>query len=222
MPAGAAGAVSVYASNTTNLLLDVNGYFAAPGPQTYQFYPLTPCRIIDTRNGQHGGSLQAGVERDYAIPGNCGVPSGATAYSFNVTVLPAAGGLDYLTVWPQGEARPTVSTLNDSTGTNTANAAIVPAGLNNTTAFYAHNNNTDLLLDVNGYFAAPGSGGLSLYPVVPCRALDTRQNNGQPFSGELTINVAGSACATPPGAEAYVMNATVVPPGPHAVSDPLA
>ena len=47
--------------------------------------------------------LQAGVERDYSIPGTCGVPSNATAYSFNVTVLPAAGGLDYLTVWPQGE-----------------------------------------------------------------------------------------------------------------------
>ncbi len=212
VPAGAGGAVSVYASDTTDVLLDIDGYFAVPGSGTYQFYPLTPCRIVDTRSGD-GGMLQAGVERDYTIPPNCGVPSSATAYSFNVTVLPAAGGLDYLTVWPKGETQPTVSTLNDNTGTVVANAAIVPAGSENATAFYAHSNATNLLVDVDGYFAAPGTGGLSLYPTAPCRVLDTRQNNGKPFSGEKTVNVVGSACAPPANAAAYIFNATVVPPG---------
>jgi DNA-binding beta-propeller fold protein YncE len=214
VPAGYEGAVSVYVSDTTNVLLDIAGYFTQAGSQNFQFYPLTPCRIIDTRNGQNGGTLEAGVERDYAIAGNCGIPSNASAYSFNVTVLPTQGSLDYLTVWPQGEPRPTVSTLNDNTGTNVANAAIVPAGSNSTTAFYAHNHNTDLLLDVNGYFASPGQNGLSLYPTAPCRVLDTRQNNGQPFSGKIVVSVAGSPCAPPSSAEAYVFNATVVPPGP--------
>ena len=165
VPAGTpAGSVSVYVTNTTNVILDIDGYFTAPGSGTYQFYPLTPCRIVDTRNGQDQGMLQAGVERDYAIAGTCGIPTNATAYSFNVTVLPATGGLDYLTVWPQGESQPVVSTLNDNTGTVVANAAIVPAGSNSTTAFYAHSNATNLLVDVDGYFAAPGTGGLSLYP----------------------------------------------------------
>jgi uncharacterized repeat protein (TIGR03803 family) len=206
-------AVSVYVSDTTDVILDIDGYFASPSSQTYQFYPLTPCRIVDTRNGQDQGTLQAGVERDYTIPPNCKVPDSAVAYSFNVTVLPAAGGLDYLTVWPKGEPQPTVSTLNDNTGTVVANAAIVAAGSENATAFYPHSNNTDLLLDVNGYFAAPGSGGFSMYPVAPCRVLDTRQvGNGQPFSGEKTVNVVGSACAPPSNAAAYILNATVVPP----------
>jgi hypothetical protein len=154
------------------------------------------------------------MERDYTIAGQCGVPSSATAYSFNITALPSAGGLDYLTVWPQGEPQPVVSTLNDNTGTVVANAAIVPAGSENATAFYAHSNATNLLVDINGYFAAPGTGGFSLYPVAPCRVLDTRQNNGQPLSGELTVNVVGSACAPPSNAAAYIFNATVVPPGP--------
>jgi hypothetical protein len=153
------------------------------------------------------------MERDYLIPGNCGVPSSAKAYSFNVTVLPSAGGLDYLTVWPQGEPQPGVSTLNDNTGTIVANAAIVPAGSNSKTAFYAHSNSTNLLLDVNGYFAPPGTGGFSMYPVTPCRVLDTRRNNGQPFMGEKAVNVVGSACAPPSNAAAYIFNATVVPPG---------
>jgi hypothetical protein len=135
------------------------------------------------------------------------------AYSFNVTVLPAAGGLDYLTVWPQGESQPVVSTLNDRTGTVVANAAIVPAGSNRMTAFYAHSNRTDLLLDVNGYFASPGQNGLSMYPAAPCRVLDTRQNNGQPFIGEKTVNVVSSVCTPPGTAQAYVFNATVIPPG---------
>ena len=212
VPAGVSGSVSVYVSNTTNVLLDIDAYFAPASSSTYQFYPLTPCRIVDTRNNQDGGMLRAGVERDYLIPGNCNVPSSATAYSFNVTVLPSAGGLDYLTVWPQGEPQPVVSTLNDNTGTVVANAAIVPAGSNNKTAFYAHSNSTNLLVDVDGYFAAPGTGGLSMYPAVPCRVLDTRQN-GNGFTGEIAVNVAGSVCAPPSSAAAYIFNATVVPPG---------
>jgi hypothetical protein len=158
------------------------------------------------------------VERDYLIAGACGIPSEAAAYSFNVTVLPAAGGLDYLTVWPKGETQPVVSTLNDKTGTVVANAAIVPAGSQNATAFYAHSNSTNLLLDVNGYFAAPGAGGLSLYPLTPCRVLDTRHvGNGQPFMGDWNppngVDVLTSQCAPPSTAEAFVFNATVVPPG---------
>ena len=206
-------AVSVYVSDTSNIILDINGYFVSNSAEPYEFYPLPPCRIVDTRNGQDGGSLQAGVERDYSIAPNCNVPSTAAAYSFNVTVIPPSGGLDYLTVWPQGQMMPTVSTLNDPTGTIVANAAIVPAGQNGKTAFYAHNNNTDLLLDVNGYFALPGGGGMSLYTQSPCRVLDTRQSGGG-FNGELTVNVAGSSCAPASSAQAYVFNATVVPPGP--------
>ena len=55
-------------------------------------------------------------------------PATATAYSFNVTVLPTNKELDFLTVWPKAEPLPVVSTLNDPTGTVVANAAIVPAG----------------------------------------------------------------------------------------------
>jgi hypothetical protein len=161
---------------------------------TYQFYPLTPCRIVDTRNGQDGGMLQAGVERDYPIAGNCGVPSTATAYSFNVTVLPSAGGFDYLTVWPKGEPQPVVSTLNDNTGTVVANAAIVPAGSENATAFYAHSNSTNLLVDVDGYFAAP--------ELVDCQCIRLRlaacwtpARAAASFVGEKTVNVGQRLCA---------------------------
>jgi hypothetical protein len=136
------------------------------------------------------------------------------AYSFNVTVVPNPAGqpLGYLTIWPSNQMQPTVSTLNNPTATAVANAAIVPAAPDGDIDVYAYNS-TDLIIDINGYFAAPGQNGLSLYPVAPCRVLDTRNNNGQPFMGEKTVNVVGSPCAPPSNAQAYVFNATVVPPG---------
>ena len=136
------------------------------------------------------------------------------AYSFNVTVVPHPSGnfLGYLTIWPQGQNKPLVSTLNDLTGTIVANAAIVPAGGSGEVSVYP-SSDTDLVIDINGYFSAPAGTGLSLYPGAPCRVLDTRDDHGQPFSGERTVNVVGSPCALSASAQAYVFNATVVPPG---------
>ena len=64
---------------------------------------------------------------------------------------------------------------------------------------------------MNGYFAPPGIGGSSFYSVPPCRAYDSRKNNGQPFQGERTLNIVNSQCATRTMAHAYLFNATVVP-----------
>ena len=57
VPAGAGGAVSVYVSDTTNVMIDIDGYFTAAEEQTLQFYPLSPCRVLDTRkpDGHLGG-----------------------------------------------------------------------------------------------------------------------------------------------------------------------
>ena len=97
-----------------------------------------------------------------------------------------------------------------------ANAAIVPAGTGGEITAFA-SNDTDLIIDIDGYFALPTqqNPGLSLYPVAPCRVLDTRHvGNGQPFAGELTVDVVGSVCGPSSPAQAYVFNATVVPSGP--------
>ena len=221
VPAGTMnGSVSVYVTDTTNVLLDIDGYFTAPTGSTLAFYPLTPCRVVDTRNpnGDLGGPFLTGThERDFPILESSCIPSGVTpsAYSFNVTAVahPSGQRLGYLTVWSSGQPQPVVSTLNNPTGTNVANAAIVPAGTNGAIAVYP-NNDTDLLIDINGYFAEQGPSGLSLYTLTPCRVLDTRNvGSGQPFLGELTVNAAFSACAPPSSAQAFVFNGTVVPPG---------
>ena len=219
VPAGYQGAITVYVTNTTNLILDINGYFAPVSGSTLAFYPLTPCRIADTRKtnfpqGLGAPFLPGHQERDFPILNatTCNIPSSAAAYSLNFSVVPH-GGLGYMTVWPTGQPRPLVSTLNDVPGTIIANAAIVPVGTSGDISVYP-SNDTDVIIDINGYFAAAGAGGLSLYPTAPCRVIDTRQL-GPPFSGNLNppVDVVNSACEPPAAALAYVFNATVVPAG---------
>ena len=216
VPAGtSSGSVSVYVSDTTNVILDIDGYFATSGSSTLEFYPLTPCRVVDTRgpDGDLGGPyLQGQQVRNFPVlESDCQIPSSAAAYSLNFTVLPKGSRLGYLTVWPVGETQPSVSTLNDPTGTNVANAALVPAGTGGAIATYV-TDDTDLLIDVDGYFAPAGSGGLSFYALTPCRVLDTRSGGGL-FSGELTIPVQTSPCGPPSTAQGYVFNATALPHG---------
>jgi len=207
-------AVSVFSSNTTDVIIDVTGYFTPVNSSNLQFYPLTPCRVVDTRGamGLLGGpSLQANMERDFPLlqSRSCNIPPSAQAYSLNITAVPH-GALGFLTVWQAGQQRPIASTLNAPTGTNTANAAIIRAGSGGDIAVYP-SNDTDLVVDINGYFAPAGTGGLSLYGLTnPCRVLDTRQTGGL-FNGELTVNVMGSSCTVPGTAQAYVLNATVLP-----------
>jgi hypothetical protein len=221
LPAGDTASVSVFVSNTADVVLDIDGYFISPSASTVAFFSLPPCRVIDTRNanGPLGGPiLQKNQSREFPIldATGCGIPpTGAAAYSFNVTAVPQDGQeLSYLTVWPSGVQQPVASTLNALTGTITANAAIVPAGTGGEISVYPAGNNTDLVVDINGYFAAPSSGQnpLSLYTFNPCRVLDTRQNGGA-FDGQIVVGVENSACEVPAAAQAYNLNATVLPNG---------
>jgi uncharacterized repeat protein (TIGR01451 family) len=221
VPAGSGGAVSVYVTNDTDVILDINGYF--DGSAASAFYADAPCRVVDTRwtAGPFGGpGMSAGQTRPFALPaGNCGIPSNAAAYSTNYTVVPA-GYLGYLSTWPAGQSRPVVSTLNSWKGKVVAGAAIVPAGAGGAVNVFV-TDPTQLILDINGHFGAPGgNGSLSFYPVAPCRMADTRGAAG-PFGGPIlaggstrSFAAPQSACGIPAAAKAYSVNVTVVPSGP--------
>jgi hypothetical protein len=120
VPAGTNGAVNVYATDATNVILDINGYFVSAAVSgSLAFYPLTPCRIADTRNaaGPLGGpSLVGGQVRSFPLLSACSIPSTAQAYSLNFTAIPHTT-LGFLSVWPAGQPQPLVSTLNALTGT---------------------------------------------------------------------------------------------------------
>ena len=218
VPAGTGGSIDVFVTDQTHVILDINGYFAPAGaPGGLEFYPVTPCRVADTRGGA-GPTLLAGNTRNFAVSTSaCNIPIWAQAYSLNATVVPH-GVLWYLTLWPAGESQPFVSTLNSFDGSIVANAAIVPAGTAGSISAYV-TDTTDLILDINGYFAAPGTGGLSFYPVTPCRIADTRTAAGT-FGGPIlsgggirSFPIPAAGCSIPSTARAYSLNATVVPSG---------
>ncbi len=209
VPAGTNGDLSIYASDATDVIIDINGYFAPQSNQGLAFYPATPCRVADTRGGQ---SLAGGQTRSFQVSGACNVPASAQAFSLNLTAIPP-GPLLYLSAWAANQTQPIVSTLN-SDGRIVANAAIVPAGANGAINVFA-SNPTDLAIDIDGYFAPPGGpGALYYFPVTPCRVADTRV--GQSLAANSTRSFAmTSTCGLPATAQAYSLNFTVVPPGPQ-------
>lgn len=147
VPASPDGDVSVYAEDTTDLIMDITGYFAARSQSGLSFHATAPCRSYDSRNG--GGQFQG--TRVVDIHGSpCAPPADAGAYVFNATVVPP-GRMPFLTLWPDGQDMPVVSTLNAYDGLVTSNAAIVPNG-NGSIDAYA-DALTNLILDISGYFA---------------------------------------------------------------------
>ncbi len=103
--------------------------------------PVTPCRLVDTRQSNGGGGpITGGTAQAFNLPqlaGSGGSQSkctpfslaSAAAYSLNVTLVPLSGGpVAYLTIWPTGQPQPLVSLMNSLDGRLKANAAIVPAG----------------------------------------------------------------------------------------------
>jgi hypothetical protein len=126
----------------------------ADGP--FSFYAVTPCRLFDTRNVSDGPALTSGVTRSFQVQGKCGIPIGAKAASFNVTITqPTQAG--HLIIWPSGGVVPGVSTINFVFGEPAlANGAIVPLSTNandlSIQPFVWNTGTVHVILDVTGYF----------------------------------------------------------------------
>ncbi len=165
------------------------------------FVGVAPCRVMDTRagSGQIGAfgppSMTGGSTRTVPIPlhPTCGIPLTAAAYSVNVTVVPPGTAMWFLTLWPAGQAQPTVSTLNDGSGQILANAAVVPAGAPNGSISVYVTNNTDVILDINGYYMAPTSLALGAGAVGAPALTVNGANTGlySPAAGAVALAAAG-------------------------------
>ena len=146
------------------------------------YTPVTPCRILDTRGGG-GGTLTAGAQRNWLASNpagtfagqggaatNCGIPVKPAAVLANVVVFNTAAGPAFFTTWPFNQARPNASTLNWNTaGQQVANAVVVPlcTGGGCTFDFSAFTSaQTDVAIDVLGYFAAPVATALQCTQVA--------------------------------------------------------
>jgi predicted esterase len=217
---GDGGAVCVYVSQPTHLVVDVGGYF----PAGASFQGIAPLRLADTRpsGATFDGALKGGGPRatgsvlPVPVVGRTGLPASAAAVALNVTVTEAAGS-GYATVYPCGSPTPNASNLNFVVGQTIPNAAIVKVGDNGSVCVYV-SQPAHVIVDVGGFFPV----GSSFTGLSPARLADTRPgaatvdgggSGGGPKAAAtvLTVPVVGRGGVA--GASAVTLNVTVTEAG---------
>jgi hypothetical protein len=153
------------------------------------FVPIAPCRVADTRPGSGYPALGSTplapltpltlpVAGTYVAGGPATTPCGisvvvdAEAYSLNVTAVPPSGTAGgYLLVYPNPVIPiPLVASLTWNPGASYQTNAVISAASADGSVNVVANSTTDVVVDINGYYAAPtdlsqntamGSGALN-------------------------------------------------------------
>jgi hypothetical protein len=210
------GTFSVFTQTSTNIVVDVMGYYAAtPGgtPDGGGFVGLTPKRLMDTREGLGSRRLGAGGSARLKVTGAGAAPDNAVAVVLNVTVT-APAGPGFLSVYPAGIARPEASNLNYDAGQTVANQVTVKVGGGSIDVF--SQSAADVVIDIMGWYAPgpPAPGGF--VPLAPVRVMDSRLIIGDvsydPLTDSVILHLASGFGGVPAGASAVSLNVTVVEP----------
>jgi len=195
---------------TTGWLVTVGSSVAAAAGNGGGFAAVSPsARLLDTRTS--GGCVSGPSGRSLLVGGFGGVPSGAAAVVVNVTVVsPSAPG--YVTVYPAGQAPPTASSLNYVAGQTVPNQVTVKLGTAGAIVLFASGGCPNLVVDVQGWFAAGPAGTGGFEGVTPARVRDTRLVGGCLVGNETRSITVGGVGAVPSSANAVVLNVTAVTP----------
>jgi hypothetical protein len=130
------------------------------------YFPVEPCRIVDTRIGTGANLGPISGFRNIFVNGSltaqggkaagCGIPTDPAAVALNVVAVTPPGS-GYIEMYPYLSAEPTASILNFTGGQNVANMIIMPqcqiCGLDITYAVFS--SSAHLVIDVVGYFWSP-------------------------------------------------------------------
>ncbi|GAA2138307.1 hypothetical protein GCM10009760_19510 [Kitasatospora kazusensis] len=202
VPVGYTGDVSVYTHGSTDVVVDILGYYSSVTQVGDKFGTLPPVRLLDTRSGS---PLGAGGETTIAVRGQHGVSDYADAVVLNVTATDGDSG-GYFTAYPSGTTRPGTSNLNFAAHQTVANQVIVPIGADGKIKLYNRSGNTHAVVDLFGYYSPVGisPGAESLFvPSTPTRLVDTRPDSPLGPKGVLAV-----AAGAPAEATAAVVNLT--------------
>ncbi len=129
------------------------------------FFTLTPCRVLDTRD--QATPLTPGETRTVTLAGVCGIPSSATAVSINITAVDSTAQGE-MTAWPANEPQPVTSAISYQASLNRANNGILKLG-NGALSFFANqlSGTVHLVIDVNGYFTEPAGAVVAYHVYYP-------------------------------------------------------
>jgi len=162
VPLGADGNFDVYSYAATDVVIDISGYYTAPGGTGSKDVAAgTPTRICDTRAANPSGLSGDATQCSGRAPGpsqslsvnvaaKFGIPADATAVIVNVTAIAPTAGT-YLTVYPSG-VPPTASDLNPSPGETEPNLVLATVASDGTIKVYNNLGVTDVAIDVTGWY----------------------------------------------------------------------
>ena len=167
--------------------------YVAPGA----YAALTPIRICDTRpsgsgiaanqcNTGSGRTLGTGHETitvQLTSP-NGPVPTDAQAAAVNVTAINRSNSATYITAFPEGGSAPLASNINLTRSALGTNLVIVRLSATGQITVFNAVGSADVILDVQGYFAAPaGTSAGEFHSIPPLRICDTRATQGTLCAG---------------------------------------
>jgi hypothetical protein len=184
---GAGGKISMYNNlGLANFVADVQGWYTSVGTTTgATYFPVSPTRALDTRNGTgtgiSGRRVGPGETVDFT-PLDVTTPGGLAGVVMNVTAVDHSGPDSFLTVFPTPDVitahsapyvdpetgiarpvspppsngRPLASNLNVIDGQTIPNLVIVPFGANRQVSIYNDAGSVDVVADVQGWFLTNG------------------------------------------------------------------
>lgn len=208
------GKIDLYNGSTgaVDLTADVNGYYTDTAAGS-ELTTLAPAQIYNSETAAGVGpraraQIRAHGTTSVDVLGAGGVPtSGVTAVLLNVTTRdPRSCGS--LIVY-DGAARPDVTSASFTAGRSVSNLVLVPVSDGKVEFHNASAGSIDLVVSVQGYYSASGSG---YQAIAPERILDTRSGLGG--SGEPVVPGGVAILWDRPGipdtATALLLNITVV------------
>ena len=205
----ATGALCVHSTAATDVLIDVAGANGVHG--THGLQPVTPTRVFNSRDGA-GERLVPDAE--YALDLRSWVDGGDAVEVSMVAIGATAPG--YLTLWPCGELRPTVSNVNYEAATVRSNHATVIVG-RDAELCLASSAPVHVVVDLHAVMTLAATGRFTA--TTPFRLVDTRSMQfealqagfgGSPATGGATVQLAVAGTrGIPADARGVVVNITV-------------
>lgn len=133
-----------------HVLVDLVGVYYNDGSVGLRFSPMTPVRISDSRVPKNGRPLAADQTQDITAP-TAVAGADTVALVTNVAVV-APTASTYLTLWAQGETKPSSSNLNAPPSATVANGAVVALSEAAAFSLYNHAGTGNFVVDVTGRF----------------------------------------------------------------------
>jgi hypothetical protein len=219
---------------------------SSTGPTHGPYTAITPFRVCDTRpagggipvnqcnsgsTGAGSGPITQGSARVVTIDGfgSPVVPGDATAVVVNVTAIAPTKGT-FVTLYPDGVARPNSSNLNPQSGAVVANLVEVELSAGGKIDVFNAAGTINVALDIEG-FVSPSSTG-EFNAIAPSRICDTRTSGGGVPLTQCNASGANPINATTPltfnvhtltdnvpatGVTAVVFNLTAIAPSQRTV-----